>query len=289
MEAPPVNRRKRILKKLRSRFRLIILNEKTFEEQLSYSLTPMNVIIMFGGLLLVFGTLIYLLVAFTPLKAYVIPDFTDYSYREDARLARLKVDSLMELARINEQYVQNLRSVITGETLKNEADTGSKQFSEVELNYQVSDVDESMRQQISAGSRYDLDMEDAENDSKKGFLLFRPVNGTISSRFNPKEKHFGIDLVGPADEPVRAVLDGTVTLAYFTSDDGNVIQIQHPNSMVSVYKHNSALLKKQGDRVKAGESIAFIGNSGEQTDGPHLHFELWLNGVPVDPLNYIRE
>ncbi len=289
METPVANRRKRILKKLRSRFRLIILNEKTFKEQLSYSLTPMNVIIMFGGLLLLFGTLIYLLVAFTPLKAYVIPDFTDYSYREDARLARLKVDSLMEVARINEQYVQNLRSVITGEELKNQADTGTKQFSEVDLNYAITDVDEAVRQQISAGNRYDLDMGESEEDSKKGFLLFRPVNGTISNRFNPKEKHFGIDLIGPADEPVRAVLDGTVVLAYFTSDDGNVIQIQHPNNMVSVYKHNSALLKKQGDRVKAGESIAFIGNSGEQSDGPHLHFELWLNGIPVDPLGYIRE
>jgi hypothetical protein len=289
MAKQPVNKRKRLIKKLKSRFRLTVLNEKTFEEKFSYSLTPMNLIIMFGGLLLVFGTLIYLLVAFTPLKAYVIPDFTDYSYREDARVARLQADSLLTVAQQNERYIRDLKIILSGGDLTNAMDTGKKEFSEVQLNYQVTEVDEEMRQKLSAIDRYDLDIEQNEKQEKRGFLLFRPVNGTVSNYYNPKEGHFGIDFIAPKDDPVRAVLDGTVMMASFTSEDGNIIQIQHANNLVSVYKHNSVLLKKQGDRVKTGESIAFIGDSGDHSEGPHLHFELWLNGMHVNPLDYLRE
>jgi murein DD-endopeptidase MepM/ murein hydrolase activator NlpD len=287
MAEKPVNKRKKLIKKLKSRFRLTVLNERTFEEQFSYSLTPMNVIIMFGGLLLVFGTLIYLLVAFTPLKAYVIPDFTDYGYREDARVARLQADSLLEVARINEQYITDLRAVLTGENLQNNLDTGKKEFSEVDLNYAVGGVDQAMRDKLSAQDRYTLDATEDDKKNKKGFLLFRPANGSVSEFFDPKSGKMGIDLAAPKDEPVRAVLDGTVILATFTSTQGNVIHVQHANGMVSVYENNSALLKKSGDRVRAGESIAFVGSSQDKNKGSHLHFELWQNGIPVNPLEYI--
>lgn len=281
--------RKRLMKKLKSRFRLTILNENTFEEQFSYSLTPMNVIIMFGGLLLVFGTLIYLLVAFTPLKAYVIPDFTDYTYREDARAARITVDSLQAIVNQNERYLADLQVILNGGTLNNAADTGhSSSVNQTNLNYSVTEADSALRQKLSAQDRYQLALEDEKRSSKTGFLLFKPVSGSVSNEFNAKEGHFGIDLVAPKEDPVKAVLDGTVILSSFTADGGNVLQIQHSNNMVSVYKHNSVLLKKEGDQVKAGESIAFIGNSGDHSNGPHLHFELWLNGIPVNPKEYLR-
>ncbi len=277
------------MKKLKSRFRLTILNENTFEEQFSYSLTPMNVIIMFGGLLLVFGTLIYLLVAFTPLKAYVIPDFTDYTYREDARAARITVDSLQAIVNQNERYLADLQIILNGGTLNNAADTGhSSSVSQTNLNYNVTESDSALRQKLSAQDRYQLALEDEKRSSKTGFLLFKPVSGSVSNEFNAKEGHFGVDLVAPKEDPVKAVLDGTVILSSFTADGGNVLQIQHSNNMVSVYKHNSVLLKKEGDQVKAGESIAFIGNSGDHSNGPHLHFELWLNGIPVNPKEYLR-
>ena len=275
------------MKKLKSRFRLTILNENTFEEQFSYSLTPMNVIVMFGGLLLVFGTLIYLLVAFTPLKAYVIPDFTDYSYREDARKARIEVDSLLSVVRGQERFMADLHTVLNGGELSNKADTGVKQVSNVDLNYSVTEVDSAMRQRLSEQDRFQLAVDDETKATKKGFLLFKPVNGTISGKFDPKSGHFGIDLVAPKDDPVKAVLDGTVVMASFTADGGNVIQIMHSNNLVSVYKHNSVLLKKAGDRVKSGESIAFIGDSGDHSEGPHLHFELWESGIPVNPLDFL--
>lgn len=279
--------RKKLMRKLRSRFRLTILNENTFEEQFSYSLTPMNVIIMFGGLLLVFGSLIYLLVAYTPLKAYVIPDFTDYAYREDARRARIQVDSLMDVIEVRQRYLSDLQTVLGGGHPESPYDTTQREAQTADLRYRVSAEDSTLRRRIADQDRYELASDSPEGASKSAFLLFRPVNGTLSSRFNPADGHYGIDLIAPKDEPVKAVLDGTVILATFTSDDGNIIQVQHANHMVSVYKHNSALLKGEGERVKAGESIAFIGNSGDHSEGPHLHFELWLNGVPVNPLDYL--
>lgn len=287
MVATPQPKRKKLLKKLKSRFRLTILNESTFEEKLSYSLTPLNVIIMFGGMLVVFGTLIYLLVAYTPLKNYVIPDYASTVYREEARIARMQADSLFDEVRKNDRYLSDLKVILSGGTLSNTTDSLAGQASSANLNYEVSDLDESMRQKISEQDRFSIEAVEETQDRKKGLILFKPVNGTILSVFNPKDGHYGIDLVAPKDDPVKSVLDGTVIAASFTADDGNIISIQHANNLVSVYKHNAVLLRKVGDMVKAGESIAFIGDSGENSEGPHLHFELWENGAPVNPTQYL--
>jgi len=287
MVATPQPKRKKLLKRLKSRFRLTVLNESTFEEKFSYSLTPLNVIIMFGGMLIVFGALIYLLVAFTPLKNYVIPDYASTIYREEARIARFQSDSLLEESRKTERYLNDLKVILSGGTLSNSTDTVPSGSAKADLNYNVSELDESMRQKISEQDRFSIEAIEETEDRKKGLILFKPVNGTISSGFNPKEGHYGIDLVAPKDDPVKSVLDGTVIAAAFTADDGNIISVQHANNLISVYKHNSVLLRKVGDLVKAGESIAFIGDSGENSEGPHLHFELWENGAPVNPTQYL--
>ena len=266
---------------------MTVLNESTFEEKLSYSLTPLNLIIMFGGMLVVFGSLIYLLVAFTPLKNYVIPDYASSGYREEARVARLQADSLFEEVRKNERYLNDLKVILNGGTLSNANDSSLAVTNTPSLNYEVSDLDESMRQKVSEQDRFSIAAVEESEDRKKGLILFKPVNGTIFNEFNPKEGHYGIDLVAPKDDPVKSVLDGTVIAAAFTADDGNMISIQHANNLVSVYKHNAVLLRKVGDMVKAGESIAFIGDSGENSEGPHLHFELWENGGPVNPTQYL--
>jgi murein DD-endopeptidase MepM/ murein hydrolase activator NlpD len=287
MVATPQPKRKKLLKRLKSRFRLTVLNESTFEEKFSYSLTPLNVIIMFGGMLIVFGALIYLLVAFTPLKNYVIPDYASTIYREEARIARIQADSLLEESRKTERYLNDLKVILSGGSLSNATDTVPSGSATPDLNYNVSDLDESMRQKISEQDRFSIEAIEETEDRKKGLILFKPVNGTISSSFNPKEGHYGVDLVAPKDDPVKAVLDGTIIAAAFTADEGNIISVQHANNLISVYKHNSVLLRKVGDMVKAGESIAFIGDSGENSEGPHLHFELWENGAPVNPTQYL--
>ncbi|MFM7728076.1 MAG: M23 family metallopeptidase [Flavobacteriales bacterium] len=266
---------------------MTVLNESTFEEKISYSLTPLNVIIMFGGLLIVFGAIIYLLVAFTPLKNYVIPDYASAGYREEARVARLQADSLLEVVRKNERYLGDLKVILSGGVLSNAADSTETPSADVNLNYDVSELDESMRQKVTEQDRYSISTIEETESRKKGLILFKPVNGTIFSSFDPEKGHYGIDLAAPKDDPVKSVLDGTVIGAAFTADDGNVISIQHANNLISIYKHNSVLLRKMGDMVKAGESIAFIGDSGENSEGPHLHFELWENGAPVNPAQYI--
>lgn len=287
MVATPQPKRKKLLKRLKSRFRLTVLNESTFEEKFSYSLTPLNVIIMFGGMLIVFGVLIYLLVAFTPLKNYVIPDYASTIYREEAHIARMQADSLLDESRKTERYLNDLKVILSGGTLRNATDSLQSGAASADLNYNVSDLDESMRQKISEQDRFSIEAVEETEDRKKGLILFKPVNGTIFSSFNPKDGHYGIDLVAPKDDPVKSVLDGTVIAAAFTADDGNIISVQHANNLVSVYKHNSVLLRKVGDMVKAGESIAFIGDTGENSEGPHLHFELWENGAPVNPTQYL--
>lgn len=275
------------MKKLKSRFRLTVLNEKTFEEQFSYSLTPLNLIVLLGGFLVVFGTLFYLLVAYTPIKT-LLPGYSDASFNTEAMEARMRVDSLTEVMREKDRYLADFRVILAGGKLSNMADTGSHQLQEANLNYQTNPIDEALRAKISEEDRFSIQALDNAKKTASGLLLYRPVNGTISNAFDPKAGHFGIDIIAPKEDPVKAVLDGTIVFAGFTSDGGNVIQIQHSNNMISVYKHNSALLKKNGDRVKAGESIAFIGNSGEYSEGPHLHFELWENGAPVNPVDYIQ-
>lgn len=283
----PQPKAKKLMKKLKSRFRLTVLNEKTFEEQFTYSLTPLNLIVLLGGFLVVFGTLFYLLVAYTPIKT-LLPGYSDASFNTEAMEARMRVDSLTEVMREKDRYLADFRVILAGGKLSNMADTGAHRLQEANLNYQTSPIDEAMRAKISEEDRFSIQAIDNAKKTASGVLLYRPVNGTISNAFDPKAGHFGIDIIAPKEDPVKAVLDGTIVFAGFTSDGGNVLQIQHSNNMISVYKHNSALLKKNGDRVKAGESIAFIGNSGEYSEGPHLHFELWENGAPVNPVDYIQ-
>jgi murein DD-endopeptidase MepM/ murein hydrolase activator NlpD len=277
---------KRLLRKLKSKFRLTVINEKTFDEQFSYSLTPLNLIIMFGGFLTLFGLLFYGLVAYTPVKR-LLPGYTDQSFNIEAIEARTRVDSLTEAVRQQDKFISDLQIILSGGTLKNASDTGRVEVQKVDLNYKPSEMESALRQQLTERERYSLSEEEGASMKKSGLLLFNPVNGTLNNAFDPKSGHFGIDLVAPKEEPVKAVLDGTVIMATFTAEDGNVIQIQHANNFLSVYKHNSALLKKSGDIVKAGESIAFIGDSGDHSEGPHLHFELWENGVPVNPADYM--
>ncbi len=272
---------------MRSKFRLTVLNETSFEELFSTRLTPMNVIIIFGALLVVFGSLIYVLVALTPLRQYVVKDYTGHELRESARVARFQADSLTTEMRAQEKYINHLRIILSGGTVPEKLDTAQVDSSLVQLNYSLGDEEKALREKISGEDRYSLDLISEQTAASNALILFKPLDGTISQKFNPKKNHYGVDLVAPRDAVVKSVLDGTVILSTFTADGGNILHIQHTQNLVSVYQHNSVLFKKTGELVSAGESIAIIGESGEESDGPHLHFELWQNGVPVDPLNFL--
>ncbi len=200
------------------------------------------------------------------------------------------LDSLETQIDQKDAYIKNLSDIITGKV----SDLEDTSQARTEVNKKVEftrSVDDSlMRQKIESEEQYNLMVTGAiqtKQQSLPVFHFFKPVNGLITNGFKPDEDHYGTDIVCAPNELVKAVLDGTVILASWTLETGYVIEIQHDNNLVSIYKHNSELLKKVGNRVKAGEGIAIVGNSGEYTTGPHLHFELWHDGIPKNPEDYI--
>ena len=283
-------KRKPFIRRLRRKFRLSLLHEASYEELFSVLLTPLNVILMIVGLVAVVGLLSYAITALTPLREYIVPGYVDEQHRKDARYARFQVDSLQAIVDVQNQYYANLRAVLIGEVPRDSSALQPNSSGEDEpLGFKLSAADSLLRMQVEQEDRFILRVGSSgtvETRSNRG-ILFKPVEGSVSSLFDPDNGHFGIDLVAPEEAMIRAVAPGTVILSSFTVNGGHVIGIQHDNNLVSMYKHNSALLKSVGDPVKVGESIAIIGNTGDHSDGPHLHFELWKRGVPVDPMEYL--
>ena len=279
--------KKRFAKKLLHKYRLVILNEDTFEERFAIKLTRLNVFILgsFTAIFLIVGTI--LLIAFTPLREY-IPGYSSTALKRQATELSDKTDSLQQVIVMNERYYESIRKVLTGdvktETLNKDSiiDAAEKDISQLSLNR--SREDSLLREKVDQEDKYSL-FESAT--SRVNFVLFPPVNGTISQSYDASTKHYAVDLVVPKNTPVKATADGTVIFAEWTSETGYVILLEHSEGLLSVYKHNTSLTKEQGELVKAGEVIAISGNSGELSTGPHLHFELWSNGYPVDPTTFI--
>lgn len=250
----------------------------------------MNVILILLGIFLVIGGITYSITALTPLREYIVPGYADDQLKADAKEARQSVDSLQAKLLTQSNYLENLRLIFSGDIpLDSLSGRLGQDVPLTDLSFTLSESDSVLRAQVEKEDRFALRVDATENTTGlpvSGFL-FKPVDGTISSLFDPDIQHYGLDLVAPESSVVKAVLPGSVILASFTSDGGNVIAIQHENNLISVYKHNSALYKEVGETVNAGESIAVIGNTGDHSDGPHLHFELWARGSPVDPLQYL--
>lgn len=283
-------RRKGFFARLRSKYRLSLVDESSFEERLSFKLSRMNVILLFTGLFTLHGLLVAAVIVLTPLKRY-IPGYADQRTKLNAFRATLMADSLQEALAVRDLYLENLRNVLSG---KVPADSATL-FNPLSPPPGAADLrpglpDSLLREQVRRDEAFSVNAANAraiEGAGLSGILFFPPLRGVVTQVHDQRQGHFGIDIVSAADEAVKACLDGTVVFASWTSDGGNVLQVQHAGDLVSVYKHNAVLLRKEGDRVKAGEAIAIVGNSGELTSGPHLHFELWHRGEPVDPQAYM--
>ena len=285
------NKNKRRLKKLLNRYRLVVMNDDTLEERFSLSLTPLRVFVVAGtgAILIIFFTTTF--IALTPLREY-IPGYGDAGVRREMLELSQRADSLENATKNNDKFLQNMRNIISGKG-GNNVDTAaakSKPIDYKSLSFAPSAEDASLRQEVEKNDKGSYGGTFGENPitALSGVYFYSPVSGVATSRFNPAIRHFGIDIAAPANDPVKSVLDGTVISSQWTMDSGNIIQVLHSNNMVSVYKHNSSLLKKEGETVKAGEAIALVGSSGENSTGPHLHFELWHNGNPVNPADYIN-
>ncbi|MFD2917045.1 M23 family metallopeptidase [Psychroserpens luteus] len=278
---------KKFKKKLLHKYRLVVLNEDTFEERFAIKLTRLNVfvIVSLGTILLIAGTIF--LIAFTSLKEY-IPGYSSTALKKQATVLNYKTDSLQQVINLNEQYYSSIKKVLTGDVASVEfnrdsiIDAASIDASQLDL--KPTKEDSLLRDLVDKEDKYNVF---ESTISSTNFVLFPPVNGTISEGYNIKEKHFAVDIAVAKDTPVKATADGTVIFAEWTADTGYVVIIEHSYELISVYKHNASITKEQGDLVKSGEVIAMAGNAGELTTGPHLHFELWNRGYPVNPTNFI--
>lgn len=279
-------KQRKIKQKLTDKYRLVILNEDTFQERFSLKLSRLNVFV-FGGIfsVLLIG-LTTLLIAFTGIREY-IPGYSSTALKKKATKLTYEADSLKNRLAIIESYTRALKPVLTGEIEPEKIDsiTSEIQTITVDENKLLATKEDSLfREKIENKDLFPLYQ---GGNSKAKIVFFSPLTGNISQSFDVNEKHYAIDIVAQTGTPVKSVADGTVILAEWTAETGYVLTIQHANEFISVYKHNGTLLKQQGDVVKSGEAIASVGSTGELTTGPHLHFELWNDGFPVNPINYI--
>jgi murein DD-endopeptidase MepM/ murein hydrolase activator NlpD len=281
--------KRKLLRKLRDRYRLLLINDSTFEERFTMRLNRLNVLLLGTAAFLLYGAFVTAVIVFTPLKRY-IPGYADQETKRNAYRSLVLADSLEERLHQRDLYIANLRAVLKGEAPADSANLFAP-LAEAPSpkDLEPGEADSLLRQRVAREEAFSVKEGGvtAERKELAGVFFFPPLRGIVTSKYERKKSHFGIDIVAKADAAVKACLPGTVTLASWTTDAGHVLQIQHANDLVSVYKHNSVLLKGVGDKVKAGEAIAIVGNSGELTTGPHLHFELWLSGEPVDPQAYM--
>ncbi len=288
MDKPKVKRK--LKDRLKDRYRLVILNENTLQDVWYAVLSRINLILWLGfisALLIATGILA---ITFSPLREY-IPGYPDGNTRRMFVVNTLHVDSLEEQLRVRDQYINNIQKILKGnDTEPYIATLDSLPPIINDEPTQPTDFDNDLFNQIDEEQKYGISSQPIYRESEteiNKLHFYKPLQGTITNIFNTRENHFGIDIVSNINEPVLSVLDGTVIMAAWTLEAGYIIQVQHRHNLVSVYKHNSMLLKKMGERVIAGDVIAMMGNTGEYTTGPHLHFELWHAGKPLNPRDYI--
>lgn len=281
------NRRQRIWNKLLSRYRLVILNEETFEEQLYFRLTRLNVIIIttFVFALLFTGTIMF--VAYTPIKEYM-PGYASTKMRKQSAENTFRLDSLMSAYQQSQRQLGSIRKVLIGEIefeeLENRLSLIDSQEISVKEIPKRGKEDSILRSLVEQEDKYSFTNTAASNVN---FVLFPPAVGDISQAYDAAIQHYAVDVVVEENTPIKSVAEGTVIFSEWTADTGYVIIIEHPYGLLSAYKHNASLSKTQGESVQAGEVIATAGDTGEYSTGYHLHFELWSDGFPMDPENFI--
>ena len=276
----------KLKKKLTDKYRLVVLNENTFEERFSLKLSRLNVFVLSGVFSILLIALTTVLIAFTPIKEY-IPGYSSSALKRKAAKLTFEADSLKTKLAVLENYTKALKPVLTGEIQPESIDSiqveARKRFiDESKLN--ATKEDSLFREKVDSETRFAL-INSEKN--KVNIVFFSPLSGNISQNFDSNSNHFAVDIVAKKGTPVKATADGTVIFSGWTTETGYVIILKHSNNYISVYKHNGNLLKQQGDFVKSGEVIATVGSTGELTTGAHLHFELWSGGYAVNPTNFI--
>lgn len=287
-------RKSRIRNALDTRYKVVVLHEETFEERVSFTGKLWYWItggVTAAALLII---LVILLIRATPLREYVIGAALGGLERGRLVDAYSRIDSMEQLLRANDTYLENLRRVISGragetmDSLDRQQQQADARRTTPDTIAGVSEDELALRQLIESGAPYDLTGTSGQNRTGiASYTFYSPVKGILSSEYTPSEQHYAVDIAVKQNEPVRATLSGYVVFASYTPETGYVIIVQHGNNLLSVYKHCASIIKKVGSFVRGGEVIAMAGDTGELSTGPHLHFELWHNGHPVNPTDYI--
>ena len=271
--------------RLLNKYRLVILNEATYEERFSYKLSGLNVFFLASLTALIIVVTTLCLIAFTSIKEY-IPGYDSTELRSKAINNIEVLDSLTFVIEKNQEYINSIGSVITGEVSKGEIQEEGERLrpETASLEFQTKKEDSLLRSIVEKEDRFNA-LKSATQ--KVDFVLFSPISGEVTSRFDYSIKHFGTDIAAPLKSPVKSIANGSVVFAEWTLQTGFVLVIEHSFGLISVYKHNESAFVSQGDLVESGQVIALSGNTGEITTGPHLHFELWREGNPVNPEEYV--
>jgi murein DD-endopeptidase MepM/ murein hydrolase activator NlpD len=276
--------RKNLAIKSKTHYILVLRNRETWEDKFSIILTPLNVLMILSGIIVLFSFIIILVLTRTPLREYVYGGGSDETYKKEYLQMSYLRDSLeMKLQSIDKER-NNLLNILMGRdsVYRNAPKTDSAGVSSNFDLDKISPEEEAFREQLENGDINTMDV-----IAYSGNNIYTPLQGFITDSFNLKTHHYALDIAAPKNTPVKSILSGTVILSAWTPDNGNIMVIQHANDFISVYKHNAALLKKDGSYVGAGEPVALVGNTGEQSSGYHLHFELWQKGIPVNPKDFI--
>jgi murein DD-endopeptidase MepM/ murein hydrolase activator NlpD len=280
------NKQKGKLKqKLTDKYRLVVLNEDTFEERFSLKLSLLNVFVLGGvfSFLLILVTTFF--ITFTSIKEY-IPGYSSTDLKIKATKLAFQTDSLKRKLDVLQDFTKALQPILTGE-IEAEAIDSVNLLDRLNIQDSLLNAtreDSLFREKIESQDRFPIQNNAATNVK---IVFFAPLNGSISEGFDAKKNHLAVDIVAKKNSAVKATADGTVIFSGWTTETGYVIILKHAYDYISVYKHNGNLLKEQGDFVKSGEVIASVGSSGELTTGPHLHFELWSGGYAINPINLI--
>ena len=284
------------LRKLNRKYDFLMRHDESKKDIVGFKLNLLNLVLVIIGIALLLIVITIFIIAFTPLREY-IPGYTDTNLNREVYELSLRADSIEREMAKKDIYFANLKKIVEGYDFAADSALASLNIYEP-LPQSVIDTitlrkslqDSLLRAEFEAQNQYNLFGPDYLPPTKPSSLVknfFVPLNGSILKAFNAQEGHFGVDIATGGDKIINATLDGTVVFANWSIDNGYCIGIQHEDSYFSIYKHNATLLKKEGEYVKAGEAIAILGRSGDKETYEHLHFELWHNGVAVNPADYM--
>ena len=274
---------KGFFKKLFNDYKVVVSSEDTFEEKFAFKASKINVFVLMLVYSVILISFTISVVFFTQLRE-LVPGYSSSDLLSRAIYLTQKTDSLERQIELNNKFYKSIEDVLSGKTdefierdnIPIDSSLNDKNLFSISPNSE----DSILRNYVDNQDKFNLTKNELVIENK---MFFSPIKGDITQTFNYEENHFAIDIAAEIGTPVKSILDGKILFSEWSVDTGHVIIVDHGDNIVSVYKHNSKSLKEQNDFVQAGEVIAYSGNQGNLSSGPHLHFELWKNGTPIDP------